>query len=117
MTNKELHKLSRRELLEMLLAQSKEMDRLKARVQELEEALSSRDLAIEKAGSLAEASLQLSGVFEATQQAADQYLENIRRRNAEAESQCRQMVAQTRAKCDQLLRKAEGRTSPPGGQP
>lgn len=92
MTNQELHKLSRRELLEMLLAQSKEMDRLKDRVQELEEALSSRNLVIEKAGSLAEAALQLNGVFEAAQQAADQYLENI-------------------------LHKAEGVTPPPGGQP
>ena len=114
MTDKELRKLSRQDLLEILLEQSREMDRLRAQVQELEEALENRDLELENAGSIAEASLKLNGVFEAAQAAADQYLANIRRQNAEAESRCRQMVTQTKEKCDQVLRRAEGH--PPGGQ-
>lgn len=110
MTDKELQKLGRRELLELLLEQAKEAERLGKLLREtdeqlrqleesyerLRERLDHKDEKIhelqdalqaeqEKApaappdiGSLAEAALQLSGVFEAAQQAADQYLESIR---------------------------------------
>lgn len=110
MTDKQLHKLSRRELLEMLLEQSKEIDRLETQVQKLENALSDRDIELEKAGSIAEASLKLNGVFEAAQRAADQYLANIRRLNAETEAEYRQSVVQTRAQCERELFSAERQT-------
>ncbi len=80
MTDKELKKLSRYELLEMLLEQSKEVQRLK----ELEKAnalLEERQILIHNAGSIAQAALKLNGVFEAAQKAADQYLENIKQIN------------------------------------
>ncbi len=80
MTEKELKRLSRVELLEMLLAQTKENQKLKKQLQEAQEALSDREIAIEKAGTMAEAALLLNGVFEAADQAARQYLENIARR-------------------------------------
>lgn len=116
MTDKELHKLSRRELLEMLLEQSKETDRLRARVQELEKALENKYMALENAGSIAEASLMLNGVFEAAQAAADQYLANIQRKNAEAEARCRQMVEQAKKKGEQDLPRTEELAQPSGGQ-
>ena len=47
---------------------------------ELEQQMSRRELQIASAGSIAEASLKLSGIFEAAQKAADQYLYNVRRR-------------------------------------
>ncbi len=87
MTDREMRKLSRRELLEMLLEQAKEVERLQNQVRELTEKLESRTLAIAEAGSIAEASLRLSGVFEAAQQAADQYLANIRRQQEISEEQ------------------------------
>lgn len=76
---KELKKLSRSDLLEMLIEQSKEVDRLKAELEQANAALENRRIAIENAGSIAEASLKLSGIFEAAQQAADLYLENVKR--------------------------------------
>lgn len=78
MTEKELHKLKRGELLEMMLAQSREIDALRLRVGELEAKLADREIRIRQSGSIAEAALKLNGVFEAAQAAADQYLENIR---------------------------------------
>ena len=72
MTNKELKKLSRAELLEMLIAQSKEVAALKEQLEKAEEQLNDRKIIIENAGSIAEASLQLNGVFEAAQNAAAQ---------------------------------------------
>ena len=78
MTDKELQKLSRSALLEMLLEQSRENDRLRAQVEELARQLSDRQFKIDQAGSIAEASMQINQVFEAAQAAAEQYLENIR---------------------------------------
>lgn len=78
MTDKELKKLSRYELLEMLLEQSKEVERLKEELEKANALLEERQILIHNAGSIAEASLKLNGVFEAAQKAADQYLENIK---------------------------------------
>ncbi|MFG6331734.1 MAG: DNA repair protein [Lachnospiraceae bacterium] len=85
MTEKELRRLKRAELLELLIAQTEETETLKAKLEQAEAKLASRELAVEEAGNLAEAALRLNGVFEAAQKTADQYLENIRRRAAEGE--------------------------------
>ena len=79
MTDKELRKLSRMELLELLLAESRENERLRARLKSAEEKLDSRVIDIENSGSLAEAALRLNHVFEAADKAARQYVENVRR--------------------------------------
>ena len=80
MTNQELRRLSRAGLLEVLLAQSKEIERLKAEVASLNERLEDRDILMSRSGSLAEASLQINRVFEAAQKAADQYVSSVRSR-------------------------------------
>ncbi|MCC9890778.1 hypothetical protein HK150_04705, partial [Streptococcus agalactiae] len=46
-------------------------------IQQLKEALDDKKIKISKAGSIAEASLMLSGIFETAQLAADTYLENV----------------------------------------
>ena len=78
LTEKELKKLNRQELLEVLLAQSKKIDRLQAQLKETKEKLAEKELMISEAGSIAEASLVLNNIFADAQKAADQYLENIR---------------------------------------
>ena len=56
MTDKELRRLSRGELLEMLIAQAAENDQLKNRLEQAEAQLWDRKIAINNAGSLAELS-------------------------------------------------------------
>ncbi len=85
MTYKELHKLKREELLEMMISLSKENEKLKKKLSDAEDKLKSREIFLYKAGSIAEASLALNGVFEAAQKACDQYVENINRTNEECE--------------------------------
>lgn len=86
MTDKELRRLSRAELLEMLLAQTEENERLRERLDEAEAALNDRRIEIERAGSLAEASLRLNKVFTAADEAARQYLENVQRMAREGQT-------------------------------
>lgn len=77
MTDKELQRLRRSELLEILLAQQKQIDSLKKELADANEQLAERKIVIEKSGSIAEAALKLNGIFEAAQRAADQYLYSI----------------------------------------
>lgn len=78
MNEKELRRLSRLELIAMLLEQKRENERLEAENEKLRAEIEDRRLNCREAGSIAEASLRLNGVFEAAQNAADQYLENLR---------------------------------------
>lgn len=77
MVEKELKKLSRRELLEILIMQSKRVEKLEAQLAEANRKLEDRRIRLEKVGSIAEAALALNNVFEAAQRAAEQYLENV----------------------------------------
>lgn len=81
---RDLSKLKRSELLEIMLAQSEEIDRLRAEVAEKDRLLRERQIAIAESGSIAEASLRLTKVFEEAQKAADLYLYNVRRRGRTA---------------------------------
>ena len=110
MTNKELRRLNRRDLLQLLLAQGEEAEQTKqqleettaqlsltsanyerlrkrldmkdAQIRELRDALQTertrREIELKEAGNIAEAALRLNGIFQAAQEAADQYLYNIR---------------------------------------
>ena len=79
MTDKELRRLSRRELLQMLLEQTREVERLQAELDKTRAELDDRAIMLESCGNIAEASLKINRVFEAAQQAAEQYLANVRR--------------------------------------
>ncbi len=78
MTEKELRRLSRVELLEMLLQMSREQDALKEQLADREAALADRHYKLEQAGSIAEVSAQLNGLFETAQKTADDYVQNAR---------------------------------------
>ena len=89
MTEREMRKLSRADLLEILLEQSRELDQLRAELDEANRKLAQREIAIDRAGTLAEAALLLNGIFEAADKACRQYEENIRARLAqEAHPKC-----------------------------
>lgn len=79
MTDKELRKLSRAELLEMLIQQIERNEELEAELKKVKTELRNRAITIENAGSLAEAALQINEVFEAADRAAKQYLRNVQR--------------------------------------
>ncbi|MCI5595452.1 MAG: DNA repair protein [Lachnospiraceae bacterium] len=79
MTDQELRRLSRSELLEMLVEQMKENEELKIKLKRAQMKLRNRQIAIDEAGSIAEAALKLNEVFEAADKAAKEYLDNVRR--------------------------------------
>ena len=107
MTDKELRRLSRGELLEMLIAQAAENDQLKNRLEQAEAQLRDRKIAISNAGSLAEAALSLNGVFQAAEAAAQQYLENIQRISGQQDAICRSMKEKAEKETEQIRQEAQ----------
>lgn len=107
MTDQELKKLNRVQLLELLLDAARENEQLRARQAELERQLQSRTILLEKAGSIAEAALSLNGVFTAAETAAAQYLENIQRLSGEGEAVCQRMEAEARKKAEAICADAD----------
>ena len=88
MKEKDLRRLKRVELLDMLIeqgrlvdAQAEEIKKLKEEREELNRKLEDRRVSLENAGSIAEASLGIAKVFTAAQEAAKIYLENLREKS------------------------------------
>ena len=102
MTQKELKRLSRSELLELLLMQTKETERLMKKLEEAETLLLQRELKLEKAGDLAHAVLEINGVMEAAQAAANQYLENMAAMEQKTRIQCQQMLEEARREAERI---------------
>ncbi|MBO5157973.1 MAG: hypothetical protein J6B94_00075 [Lachnospiraceae bacterium] len=102
MTEKDLHRLKRTELLEMLVEQGKEVESLKKEVSALKKQLDDRTIRLKDAGNIAEAALQISGIFEAAQTAAEHYLENVALLSGSQKETCEKMEAETKAKCSAM---------------
>ncbi|MBR3552195.1 MAG: DNA repair protein [Clostridia bacterium] len=82
MTKKELKRMNRRRLLKLLLEVERENETLRKENETLTQKLENKELIISRAGSIAEASLQINEVFAVAQKAADQYLMNVKQMNS-----------------------------------
>lgn len=102
MTEKELRRLGRSELLELLLVQTREVERLKTELAEAKAQLDSRLITVQSVGNLAEAVLALNGVAAATQAAANQYLENIAAMEIETKARCEKMLDEARREAETI---------------
>ena len=116
MTDKELKHLSRMELIDIIYELQKQNEQNAAQIEKLQAALDEKELHIENAGSIAEAAVQISGVLEAAQAAADQYLLSIRAATADmdamaqaAEQQRDALLADAKKQSDEMLQSAQSR--------
>ena len=79
----DLKHLRRSEWIDLIYEMKKREIELQTRLDEAEAKLQAREITIEKAGSIADAAVQLSGVFQAAQEAADSYLKSIEAKEKE----------------------------------
>ena len=107
MTDRQLRKARRIDLLKLLLEQKKENETLRQQLAQIQEQLRQRQIAIDQSGTLAEAALKLSGIFDAAESACQYYTENIRNLSGRQEEICRTMERETREKCDRMLEQAK----------
>lgn len=106
MTDKELRRLSRQELVELLYDVEKENRSLRQQIDELQEKLNSREIHLRKAGSIAEAALTLNEVFEKAQAAADDYLRNLYAAGEQLERQRLALLTETEEQCRRMRAEA-----------
>ena len=106
MTEKELRKLNRSELLQLLLIQTRENERLQKELDAARRQIADRRLHVEKAGNLAQAVLEVNHVLEAAQKAAEQYLLNISAMEQETEQRCERMLMEAQDEAELILGRA-----------
>ena len=96
MINKDLKRLGRAELIEIIYQQKKTEQMLRTQVEELQQQLQDKRLKMEEAGSVAEAALAISDIFQSAQIAADRYLEEIRCRHEALDRECETLLQEAR---------------------
>ena len=108
MTEKDLKKLNRYQLLELLIVQTDRADKLQSKLDIAEKQLANQELQISSLGSIAEASLQLKGVFQAAQDAADMYIEAAKKRAEEIEDDAHKKAAEILVQAHAQMRRIKG---------
>ena len=116
MTEKELKKLNRKELLEMLFFQTERVEELEAELQALKEQINKNEISINSAGSIAEASLKVSKIFDEADSAAKIYLDNVKKLNNDDEvktfeNECRQKALKLLADTERLCKERENKAN------
>ena len=106
MTDDEIRHLGKTDLLKIVRDQEAELEQSRAQIEELNKSLADKATHLEKCGSIAEASLELNGVFQAAQEAADQYLAEIKEKADSASAEADRIVGEARSKADAQVREA-----------
>ena len=101
MTDKEFKRLSRAQLIEIIYQFQLKEEELTAENQRLKNELADKRLRMEKTGNLAEAVLEINNVMYAAQNAAQQYLDEIRSMRDDTEAECRRMLETFRSRTSQ----------------
>ena len=80
---------------------------LREELEQANKSLEKRETALNEAGSIAVAALQINGVFEAAQAASQQYIENIRSLSDRQAAICAQRDVENRVEVERKLKEAE----------
>lgn len=97
MTDKEFKRLNRAQLIEIIYQLQLQVDELTEKTQSLEQALEDKHLRISNVGNLAQAALEMNNCFQSAQNAAEQYLEEIKALHEEAKAEKQRILAQAKA--------------------
>lgn len=89
MNEKELRKISRKELLELLLEQANRIVDLENELTKIKAKLEDKKIMLNEAGNLAEASLKITDLFQKTMETCKIYSDNIDELNSRIEKEVR----------------------------
>lgn len=107
MISKELKKLRRRELVDIIYQMKKNEDQLREQIATLEAALQDKRIKLSVAGSIAEAAMDVTNVFATAQRTADLYLHEISCMKADAERECAKIIEEAHKKAELILANEE----------
>lgn len=95
--------LSKNEMIMVMHDQEQEIEKLKSHVAELQAKLDGYEIKVSESGNLAEAAAKVSGLFEAAQLTVDTYLENMKKRDEQAEA----AFSDVQKQAEQIIAEAE----------
>ena len=111
MTDKEVRRLSRPQLIDIIYQLQTREEELTEKSRRLEEELCSKRIRMENAGNIADAALALNDVFQAAQSAADQYLSEIQLIRETAQKERQQIIIAAEKEAQQIIQKAKEEAS------
>ena len=111
MTDKEFKRLNRAQLIDIIYQLQLQVDALTVQNMELEKALADKRFRINTAGNIAEAALEINDCFRNVQNAAEQYLSEIKAIREETAAECERILAQAQTEADEIIAIAKKRHS------
>ena len=111
MVGKELKKLHRRELMDIIYQMKKNEQQMQAEIASLQEALQDKRIRLSTAGSISEAAASITNIFSAAQKTADLYLHEISCMKEDTEKVCTKMIEDANNTVARILSDGEKRYS------
>ena len=103
MTDKEFKRLSRAQLIDIIYTLQLELDKVNEEKQELKSKLADKRLRLQSAGNIADAALEINDCFRSAQNAAEQYLNEIKAIREETEAKRQRILAQAQAEAEAII--------------
>ena len=103
MISKDLKKLNRRELVDIIYQMKKNEQQMQEEIATLQASLQDKRIKLSSVGSIAEAAADISQVFSAAQTAADLYLQEIACMKAETEKECERLIEDAKKEAKGIL--------------
>ena len=107
MTDKEFKRLSRAQLIDIIYQLQVQIDELNGKKQELERELADKRLRLRNAGNIADAALEMNNCFRDAQNAAEQYLNEIKAIREETETVRQRILAEAKAEAAACIAEAK----------
>jgi cell division septum initiation protein DivIVA len=107
MTDKEFKRLNRSELIDIIYQFQLKVDELTEQNEELEQKLADKRIRLSNAGNIADAALEINDCFRSAQNAAEQYLNEIKAIREEAEAERQRIIADAQAEAAAILADAK----------
>ena len=103
MTDKEFKRLSRAQLIDIIYQFQLQVDKLTEQNRDLERKLADKRLRLSDAGNIADAALEINDCFRSAQNAAEQYLNEIKAIREETEAERQRLLSQARAEAEAII--------------
>lgn len=107
MTDKEFKRLTRSQLIDIIYQFQLQIDKLTEQNQELERELADKRLRLSKVGNIADAALEINNCFRSAQNAAEQYLNEIKAIREETEAEQQRILAEAQAEAATIIADAK----------
>ena len=103
MTDKEFKRLNRAHLIEIIYQFQLQVDKLTEENEDLKRELADKRLRLSNAGNIADAALEINDCFRSAQNAAEQYLDEIKAIREETEAERQKILLHARADAEVII--------------